>query len=141
MSIPLAYNELVMQSLLRPHPAWIVGHRGVAGEAIENTMESYWLAGMAKLASAGAIGVDEALGGSPTRSRREPEWTVDCALELRGQWHSFVQRTLEFWRVSLEGVDPRSRPAARCISHPAQLPGRRSPSCDRGRQATCCVLE
>ena len=33
-----------MKSLLRSRPHWIVGHRGVAGEAIENTLASYWLA-------------------------------------------------------------------------------------------------
>lgn len=33
-----------MRSLLRSRPHWIVGHRGVAGEAIENTMAGYRLA-------------------------------------------------------------------------------------------------
>ena len=64
-------------------------------------LEETGLSGMAKLAVAGiteitgVTGVDEALGQSPTRSRREPEWTADRALELRRQWRQFVRRTLE----------------------------------------------
>ncbi|MEE8367989.1 MAG: FGGY family carbohydrate kinase [Thermoanaerobaculia bacterium] len=68
-----------------------VGQIPVEVSALEET----GLSGLAKLAIAGLTGTHDLLGEALTGARREPSWTADRALALRGRWRRFVRRSLD----------------------------------------------